>query len=228
MLVPWLLLVDFVYCLVVSNSEEHLNSISCHDSGSFVSSAMRLRSAEPRCRSWYVHISLPVVVPSHSFITHCILRFHLLFHMSDAVSVRSLFFHHIYIGIYFMKVFYGWTLIRLEWKCRLQVVTFYLMKLIWLLLSKPFFPLRTEQEGEADWIFDADEVMGNGIGAKHENNNVDVNVDLAEVRWITSDTVPLLSHYYFRSKSREYHRQNTLYGSSDLWLLNTIPSVLWS
>ncbi|KAG0596687.1 hypothetical protein M758_UG276200 [Ceratodon purpureus] len=38
-----------------------------------------------------------------------------------------------------------------------------------------------EQEGEADWIFDEDEVLGNGIGAKHENNNVDLNVDLAEL-----------------------------------------------
>jgi nucleotide-sensitive chloride channel 1A len=38
-----------------------------------------------------------------------------------------------------------------------------------------------EQEGEADWIFDEDEVLGNGIGAKHDNNNVDLNVDLAEL-----------------------------------------------
>lgn len=41
----------------------------------------------------------------------------------------------------------------------------------------------TEQEGEAEWIFDEDEVLGNGIGAKHENNNIDLNVDLAEVLW---------------------------------------------
>lgn len=41
--------------------------------------------------------------------------------------------------------------------------------------------MRTEQEGEADWIFDEEEVLGNGIGAKHENNNIDLNVDLAEV-----------------------------------------------
>lgn len=39
----------------------------------------------------------------------------------------------------------------------------------------------TEQEGEADWIFDEEEVLENGIGAKHENNNIDLNVDLAEV-----------------------------------------------
>jgi len=42
--------------------------------------------------------------------------------------------------------------------------------------------LWTEQEGEADWIFDEEEVLGNGIGAKHENSNIDLNVDLAEVR----------------------------------------------
>jgi hypothetical protein len=37
-------------------------------------------------------------------------------------------------------------------------------------------------------------VLGNGIGAKHENNNVDLNVDLAEVRLISSGDT--LFHFY--------------------------------
>lgn len=45
----------FLPRLAVSITEEHLNSIPCHDSGPPVSSAVRLRSIEPRCRSWYVH-----------------------------------------------------------------------------------------------------------------------------------------------------------------------------
>jgi len=48
-------------------------------------------------------------------------------------------------------------------------------------ISKKKSTLGIEQEGEADWIFDEEEVLGNGIGAKHENNNIDLNVDLAEV-----------------------------------------------
>lgn len=43
------------------------------------------------------------------------------------------------------------------------------------------FVLNTEQEGEADWVFDEDEVMGNIIGAAPDSSNVDRNIDLAEV-----------------------------------------------
>lgn len=38
-----------------------------------------------------------------------------------------------------------------------------------------------EQEGEADWVFDEDEVMGNIIGAAPDSSNVDRNIDLAEL-----------------------------------------------
>ncbi|XP_024398124.1 chloride conductance regulatory protein ICln [Physcomitrium patens] len=37
-----------------------------------------------------------------------------------------------------------------------------------------------EQEGEAEWIFDSDEVNGNGIGASPRNDKTDRNVDLAQ------------------------------------------------
>lgn len=149
---------------------------------------MRYCPVEPRSWSWYVNF--------HSLLNCYLVRFLLIVSFNSSVCRPILsclyWIHQVWAPtLYVLSILYVNSCHRSFWHCRfvkvLASVAWAIMGphccrslTIWL-IDESLLLLRTEQEGEAEWIFDSDEVNGNGIGASPRNDKTDRNVDLAQV-----------------------------------------------